>query len=120
MEKQKNSVQPQNQNAKAHTLRRVQSLILNETRHLAQKPAWFQIMIVNDDVTPADYVVQLLRDHFYKSLHEATALMTKIHHEGEAVCGNYTREIAETKIAKIIEDARKYNHPLKCVMKKIK
>ena len=120
MEKQRNSLQSQNSNAKAHTLRRVQSIILNESRHLAQKPAWFKITIVNDDVTPMDYVVQMLQANFYKTLEQATALGAKIQEEGEAACGNYTREIAETKIATIIEDARRYNHPLKCVMRKIK
>ena len=120
MEKQRNSLQSQSSNAKAHTLRRVQSIILNETRHLAQKPAWFEVTVVNDHTTPADYVVQMLQDNFHQSLDEATALMTKIDKEGEATCGKFTREIAETKIAKIIEDARRYNHQLKCVMRKIK
>ena len=119
MENPKNSVRSKGPNTKT-TLRRVQSIVLNETRQLTQKPAWFEIVAINDDVTTAEFVVQMLEEHFYKKSEEASSLMLKIHQDGEGVCGAYTREVAETKIAEVIEDARRASYPLKCVMRRIK
>lgn len=84
------------------------------------KPSMYQVVLMNDEVTPRDYVVQCLEEHFFKATDAAHSLMFKIQEFGEAACGRYTREMAETKIAEVIADARRNNHPLKCVMRKIK
>lgn len=108
-------------NAKSTVTRRksdplLQQLKLTET----VKPCFYSVMLLNDHATPMDFVVELIREHFYVSMDEAVNLMLRIHNEGEAVCATYTREIAETKVAEIIECARQFNHPLKCLMRKVK
>ena len=120
MENQKGSVRSQGPNIKAISLRRIQSIMTQEARTLTQKPSLFEVVMLNDDVTPMDYVVQTLEGSFYKKADEATSLALYIHQQGEASCGTYTREIAETKTAEVIENARRFNHPLKCVMRKVK
>ncbi len=84
------------------------------------KPAMYQVVLMNDNVTPRNYVVQCLEEHFFQPTDAAHSLMFTIEEIGEATCGRYTREMAETKIAEVIADARQNNHPLKCVMRKVK
>lgn len=108
MEKQKN------------TLQRLNSLITKNTRTFAQKPALFTIVLLNDDTTPIAAVQELIASHFYQTEEAACLIAEQAHEQGEAILGTYTREIAETKIAEIIEDARSKSHPLKCVMRKVR
>lgn len=93
-----------------------QQLRLTET----ERPALYSVMLLNDNATPMDFVVELIREHFHTSMDEAVNLMLQIHNDGEGTCGTYTREVAETKVAEVIECARQFNHPLKCLMKKAK
>jgi len=99
--------------------KRMQTLIAHPST-LNTKPAMYQVVLMNDNVTPRDYVVQCLEEHFFKATDAAHSLMFKLEESGEAACGRYTREMAETKIAEVIADARHNNHPLKCVMRKVK
>lgn len=121
MENQKGSVRSQGQLTKAASLRRIKNIIAGEAKVLSQKPpSLFQIILLNDGATPIGFVTQSLQEHFYKPHNEAATLAKKIQQDGEGVCGHYTREIAETKIAEVIEAARSFSHPLKCVMRKVK
>ena len=84
------------------------------------RPSMYSVVLLNDDSTPMDFVVQSLQEHFFKPLDEATLLMMRIHNDGEGICGSYTREMAETKVSEVIESARRHHHPLKCLMRKHK
>ncbi len=81
-------------------------------------PAFFKVIILNDDFTPRDYVVHILETFFRKNQQEATHLMLQVHHKGRGVAGVYTFEIAETKAFQVNEYSRKNKYPLKCVVEK--
>jgi ATP-dependent Clp protease adaptor protein ClpS len=74
------------------------------------------LLLLNDDVTPMDFVVTVLQDVFDLDFDDACKLMLRVHHEGKAVCGTYERKEAETKVADILALASERNHPLKCVL----
>jgi len=78
----------------------------------------YQVVLLNDDFTPMDFVVEILRRFFQKSGAEATRIMLAVHHEGRGVCGIYPMEIAESKVALVRQNSRKHGHPLQCIMEK--
>ncbi len=80
------------------------------------KPKRYKVLMHNDDYTSMEFVVEVLTTIFRKSEAEAVQLMRKIHTEGKAICGVYTLEIAETKVAQTIELARDNGFPLRCTM----
>lgn len=90
-----------------------------ELTRAKQKPAHYQLVLVYDSITPLGFITQCLQDHFYVYSDEAAVMAVKLREFGEVVYGRFTREIAETKISEVIEDARRFNYPLKCVMRKI-
>ncbi|SEQ84437.1 ATP-dependent Clp protease adaptor protein ClpS [Nitrosomonas sp. Nm51] len=79
-------------------------------------PPMYKILLLNDDFTPMDFVVEVLRLFFSMDLEQATQVMLEIHTEGAAVCGVYPSDIASTKVNQVIEFARSNQHPLRCVM----
>ena len=79
-----------------------------------QKPSMFNVVMLNDDYTPMEFVVQVLEMFFSKDRETATRLMLQVHTEGKAVCGAFTRDIAETKAAQVNQYARENQHPLLC------
>lgn len=81
-----------------------------------KEPPRFAVYMHNDDFTTMDFVVLVLREVFFKSEEEAMALMMRVHHEGVARCGSYTKEIAETKVAVVHTRARNAGFPLRCTM----
>lgn len=81
-----------------------------------QPPPMFRIRMLNDDFTPMDFVVDLLMRFFHKSETAANQLMLQIHNEGSAICGVYTRDIAETRLQQVETASRTSGHPLRCVM----
>ena len=81
-----------------------------------KKPKLYKVILLNDDYTPMEYVVGLLRDVFKKSESEAVNIMLMVHKKGSGVCGVFTKEIAETKVFTVIKKAKSDQHPLKCVM----
>jgi ATP-dependent Clp protease adaptor protein ClpS len=85
-----------------------------KTKKKLQEPSFYKVLILNDDFTPMDFVVDLIIRFFSKSSDEATEIMLSIHHEGQGVCGIYPRDIAETKMNQVNQFARKNGHPLKC------
>jgi ATP-dependent Clp protease adaptor protein ClpS len=79
-------------------------------------PSLYQVTLHNDDFTPMEFVVELLEKLFYMSRHKAVEVMLEAHAKGIAVCGTYTKEVAEFKIMEVIHKARLYEHPLICSM----
>ena len=79
-------------------------------------PPLYKVWLLNDDFTPMDFVVDVLREFFYKNEAQAEQIMLKVHHEGRAVCGEYPRDVAETKVMRVARYARSHGHPLQCVM----
>lgn len=80
-----------------------------------QPPSMFQVVLLNDDFTPMEFVVLILQDFFGKDRQAATSIMLKVHTEGRGICGVFTRDIAETKTGQVMEAARAAGHPLQCV-----
>ena len=83
-----------------------------------KRPARYKVMLLNDDYTPMEFVVYVLEQFFNKSIEDATRIMLMVHQTGVGICGVYSYEIAETKVAQVLELARRNEHPLQCVMEK--
>ena len=88
------------------------------TRPKTKKPSLYRVLLLNDDYTPMEFVVHVLERFFAKSREAATEIMLHVHHRGVGVCGVYTFEVAETKVAQVIDFARRHQHPLQCTMEK--
>ena len=80
----------------------------------------FRVMLLNDDFTPMEFVVQVLEQVFAKNREQATQIMLKVHNEGAGLCGIYPRDIADTKVHQVAVLAREHQHPLQCVMEELK
>ena len=91
-------------------------LVELEQQKLVKPPPMYQVWLLNDDYTPMDFVVEVLQQFFGKSTDEAEVVMLKVHHEGRAICGEYPRDIAETKVMRVMRFARENGHPLQCVL----
>lgn len=81
-----------------------------------KQPRMFKVLLLNDDYTPMDFVVQVLRKFFHKTTEQATKVMLQVHYEGQGIAGIYTAEIAETKVAQVNDFSRAHDHPLMCTM----
>ncbi|QBR84432.1 ATP-dependent Clp protease adapter ClpS [Legionella israelensis] len=81
-----------------------------------RQPRKFKVVLLNDDYTPMDFVVKVLRRFFYLDEERATQIMLQVHIQGKGVCGVFTRDIAETKVVLVNEYARNNEHPLLCSM----
>lgn len=92
--------------------------IATKTRAKAQRPSLYKVLLLNDDYTPMEFVVHVLEHFFAKSHEEAVNVMLHVHHKGVGICGVYTFEVAETKVAQVIDYARQNQHPLQCTMEK--
>ncbi len=91
-------------------------LQLKEAKPELKEPPLFQVILLNDDFTPMEFVVHIL-EHFFALDHEkATRIMLNVHHNGKGVCGTFTRDIAETKMVTVNEYARANEHPLLCTI----
>ncbi|WP_084417830.1 ATP-dependent Clp protease adapter ClpS [Henriciella litoralis] len=92
--------------------------IATETRVKTKKPSMYRVLLLNDDYTPMEFVVFILEQFFNKSPEQATRIMLHVHQKGVGVCGVYTFEVAETKVAQVMDLARRNEHPLQCTMEK--
>lgn len=92
--------------------------IVTKTRPKTKKPSLYKVLILNDDYTPMEFVVHVLERFFSKPREEAVQIMLHVHRNGVGICGVYTFEVAETKVAQVIELARRHQHPLQCTMEK--
>jgi ATP-dependent Clp protease adaptor protein ClpS len=81
-----------------------------------EPPSLFQVVMLNDDFTPMEFVVFVLQEHFRHDIESATQIMLKIHHEGRGVCGVYSKDVAATKVELVLAAARQAGHPLQCIL----
>ena len=81
-----------------------------------EPPPMYQVILLNDDYTPMEFVVMVLQEYFNRDLETATQIMLKIHHDGRGVCGVYSKDVAGTKVELVLAAARRGGHPLQCIM----
>jgi ATP-dependent Clp protease adaptor protein ClpS len=81
-----------------------------------EPPRLYQVLMLNDDFTPMEFVVMVLQEYFRHDLDTATLIMLKIHHEGRGVCGVFSKDIAATKVELVTAAAQRAGHPLQCIM----
>ncbi|MFZ9297093.1 MAG: ATP-dependent Clp protease adapter ClpS [Hylemonella sp.] len=89
--------------------------VLERKTEKVKPPQMYQVVLLNDDYTPMEFVVMVLQEFFSKDLETATQIMLKVHVEGRGVCGVYSKDVATTKVEQVLEAAHKAGHPLKCV-----
>ena len=89
---------------------------VEEARPKLKKPPLYRVVLLNDDYTPMEFVVQILQSIFGMDRSTATRIMLEVHTKGKGVCGVYTFEIAETKVAQVVGLAEQHQHPLLCTM----
>ena len=95
------------------------SLAVEPARPKAAKPPLFQVLLLNDDFTPMEFVVEVLRHFFGLDQERAVQIMLHVHTRGRGVCGVFTREVAETKVTQVNEYSHSHQHPLLCTMEKL-
>jgi ATP-dependent Clp protease adaptor protein ClpS len=95
---------------------RESGLAVQEARPKLRRPPLFKVLLLNDDYTPMEFVVQVLEVFFAMTREKATQIMLHVHTRGVGVCGVYTRDIAETKVLQVNDYARSHQHPLMCTM----
>jgi ATP-dependent Clp protease adaptor protein ClpS len=93
-------------------------LLVETSRPEVAPPPLYQVLLLNDDYTPMDFVVTVLQQFFAMDLEKATQVMLHVHTRGRGVCGVYSREVAESKVAQVNEFSRMNQHPLLCTMEK--
>jgi ATP-dependent Clp protease adaptor protein ClpS len=91
------------------------SVVLERRTQKVGPPQMFQVVMLNDDYTPMEFVVLVIQEFFNKDLESATQIMLKIHLDGKGVCGVYTKDVAATKVDQVLDAAHKAGHPLKCI-----
>ena len=91
-------------------------LALQEAKPKLKRPPLYKVVLLNDDYTPMDFVVQILETFFSMPRPKATQVMLQVHTQGKGVCGVYTREIAETKAHQVNTFSRENQHPLMCTL----
>ena len=94
-------------------------LALETAKPEVARPPLFQVLLLNDDFTPMDFVVEVLRGFFSLDQEQAVQVMLHVHTRGRGVCGVFTREVAETKVTHVNEYSRSHQHPLLCTMEKL-
>ena len=92
--------------------------VITKVKPKTKRPNLYRVLILNDDYTPMEFVVLVLQDVFNKTREEATRIMYHVHQKGVGECGVYPYEVAETKVTRVMDTARKNQHPLQCVMEK--
>ena|GEM_PF-30079 len=92
--------------------------VITRTRPKTKKPSLYRVLILNDDYTPMEFVIHILERFFQKDRETATRIMLHVHNHGVGECGVYTFEVAETKVAQVMDFSRQNQHPLQCVMEK--
>jgi ATP-dependent Clp protease adaptor protein ClpS len=94
------------------------SAVITQTKPKTRKPSLYRVLLLNDDYTPMEFVVYVLEQFFHKSHEDAMRIMMHVHQHGVGVCGVFTYDVAETKVAQVIDAARRHQHPLQCTMEK--
>lgn len=91
-----------------------QGLAIEEARPKLKRPPMYKVVLLNDDYTPMEFVVQILETFFSMDREKATRVMLNVHTKGKGVCGIFTRDVAETKVKQVNEYSRNHQHPLLC------
>ncbi len=92
--------------------------VATKTRAKPKKPNQFKVLLLNDDYTPMEFVVMVLKRFFNMNLEQATRVMLHVHQKGVGVCGIFPYEIAETKVNQVMDFAKQNQHPLQCTLEK--
>lgn len=92
------------------------AVVVERATQKTEPPKLYQVLLLNDDFTPMEFVVMVLQEFFRHDLDTATQIMLKIHHEGRGVCGVFTKDVAATKVELVSAAARRSGHPLQCIM----
>ena len=92
--------------------------LATRTRPKTQKPSQYKVLLLNDDYTPMEFVVHVLKAFFSMDTDQATRVMLHVHQKGVGVCGIFTYEVAETKVTQVMDFASKNQHPLQCTLEK--
>ena len=100
----------------AETNRQTGGEVLERTREQLKKPELFKVLLLNDDYTTMDFVIEILETIFHKQPAEAYRIMMMVHTQGKGLCGVYPFEIAETKVASVVDRARENGFPLRAAM----
>lgn len=109
---------PQKDNSNNDDGRGSGTAVITRTRTQTRRPGMYRVLLLNDDYTPMEFVVVVLRKYFSKGPEEATRIMLHVHQHGVGECGVFTYEVAETKVTQVMDFARKNQHPLQCIMEK--
>jgi ATP-dependent Clp protease adaptor protein ClpS len=96
----------------------VGTVVITRPKTQTRRPNMYRVLLLNDDYTPMEFVVAVLRKYFNKGPEEATRIMLHVHQHGVGECGVFTYEVAETKVTQVMDYARKHQHPLQCIMEK--
>jgi len=96
-----------------------ESVVLERRPQKTKPPQMYQVVLLNDDYTPMEFVVEVIQEFFSKDRETATQIMLKIHLDGKGICGVFTKDVAATKVDQVTEAARKNGHPLQCVCEPI-
>ncbi|NLD67496.1 MAG: ATP-dependent Clp protease adapter ClpS [Limnobacter sp.] len=92
------------------------STVLERKETRVKPPPMFQVVLLNDDFTPMEFVVSVLQKFFGMGREQATQVMLKVHRDGRGVCGVFPRDVAATKVEQVSSYSRQHQHPLQCVM----
>lgn len=95
------------------------AVVLERRPQRTKPPQMYQVVLLNDDYTPMEFVVVVIQEFFNKDRETATQIMLKIHLDGKGICGVFSRDVAATKVDQVTEAARKNGHPLQCVSEPI-
>jgi ATP-dependent Clp protease adaptor protein ClpS len=95
------------------------ALVVERLTQKVQPPQMFQVVMLNDDYTPMEFVVRVLQEFFSKDRETATQIMLKIHIDGRGICGVFTKDVAATKVEQVREAAHRDGHPLQCLYEPI-
>lgn len=98
--------------------RRPEVGVATRARPRTKKPSMYKVLLLNDDYTPMEFVVEVIERFFRKSRQDATRIMLHVHQRGVGVCGVYSYEVAESKVTQVMDFARKNEHPLQCTLEK--
>ncbi len=90
--------------------------LIQQAKPELKRPPLYKVILLNDDFTPMDFVVEILTDFFNMNRERATQVMLQVHTQGVGVCGTYTKDVAETKVHIVNEYSREHHHPLMCDM----
>ena len=93
-------------------------LVVEESAPKLKRPPLYQVVLINDDYTPMEFVVMVLKRYFHMDIDQATQVMLHVHQRGVGVCGIFPYEIAETKVNQVMDFADENQHPLRCTLEK--